>query len=298
MDYFSRITVGACDPSGVEDLKRHGIEVVIYDVRNCQELVKHFRGHDVIYIIPPNCNDMLEAVKKMIDATKEAGVKCALLWSVMGAEHHESRSIAGGKKWMQKFMEMEKHFKQSKIEHHCIMRTSIYMQTFLLYSRYVQENGEMPLPVQKGKFAPISLRDVTCFTVCLLSAKHGNEGERGSESRDPSRPYVLPEEHRGKCYLLTGCELVTAPEAVERASDAIGAEIGYKQVDIREAKEILKQAGKMEEVEIDVLLETYQLIEEGKYENVSHDFEKVVRKKPLKLEEFFEDHAKEFQPRN
>jgi len=335
----------------MEDLKKQGqINVVEYDPCNKQDLVKNFKGHDVVCIIPPvvqkkhhhgggghRGDEDEEQVKQMsewlrqsgqnmIDATHEAGVKCAILMSHYMSEKAEhggrggrgedpamtrERGKHGRMQLLKVFHELEQHFQRSRIQNKCAIKSSLLMQTFLLYARQVQSQGVMPLATGDGKFAPISIRDISRFVVCLLSGKkrpeHGG-GDRDRPNQDWRRLFnfdawtVDPEaepmspQHRGKCYNLTGHELVTGAELVERASEAVGARIKHKQVSLEDACNLLKESGMIEEMEIKLLIEIYCCIAHGHHEEPCNDFEKVTGRKPMSVEEFFQDHASDFKP--
>jgi len=295
---FERITVGATDESRVEDLKRQGIHVVIYNLDDRRELEKHLKGHDLVFLLPPHRTEKKEAGMNLLDACKHAGIRCVLLWSVMEAE--KCKGVC------KEFAELEKRFKESGIEHRCNMRVGMYMQTFLAYSRHVQKNGELPLPIgEEGKFAPISMRDVSRFAACMLSGKkhhdvgggrHPANDEWYEAHEDPAGPYAFPEEYRGKTYCLTGPRSVNGQELVQLASKAIGAKLRFKPVDRKESQRMLMEEGMYEEKEVELLLDMFDLVKRGELDNVTDDIEKVTGKKPMDAEEFFRDHARDFKP--
>jgi len=300
---FECITVGGTDRSRMQDLERLGIKVVEYDVNDKNKLQQCLKGMDVVYVIPPHRTESEGSGRNLIEACKAANVHCVLLWSIIGVDQAKE-------KWMGCLHELERCLKQSGIKSHCIMRVNMYMENFLFYAQHVQRNGELPLPIGQGKFPPISIRDVNHFTSVVLSGKHRKGGDSDDESDDDdfrkiiweedaeklTGPFVLSNKHHGKTYCLTGCEIVSGEELVRKASEAIGAQLKFRDIQPNEAERILHDQGELERSEIKLLLEMYNMVKEGNWNDVSKDFKKIVGKKPTNLSTFFQDHAHEFQP--
>jgi len=298
---FESITVGGTDRSRMEDLERQGIKVVEYNVQDKNKLQQCLKGMDVVYVIPPHRTEREDSGRNLIEACKAAGVHCVLLWSIVGVDQAKEQ-------WMKHMHELERCLKQSGIKSHCIIRVNMYMENFLFYAHHAQRNGELPLPIGQGKFPPISIRDVNHFTTVLLSGKHRKDDDKGDYNSDmappvweedreqPTGPFVLSNEHHGKIYCLTGCEAVSGEELVRKASEAIGAQLKFKDIQPNEAERILRDQGELEQNEIKLLLEMYIMVKEGRWHEISKDFKKVTGKKPIHLVDFFQDHAHEFKP--
>jgi len=292
--HFERISAGGMDEKAMEDLKRMGIHTSTYKLEDRGSMERCFKGHDVVYIIPAHEENRVEGARNMIDACKNSGVKNILLKSVVKADEAQQGSL-------KEYCEIEQYLQKSNVEHRCVMRVGIFMQTFLVYTRQVQQSGELPVATGEGKFAPIDLKDMARFVACLLSGKHRRDGDDEDEDDNAvagnmGMPYTLPDEHHGKCYCLTGPEALTGEQIVQRASQAIGAQLKSRQVDRRETEKIIRESGQMKEKEMHLLLDMYEMVKQNKYNEVTRDFEKVVGKKPRKVEEFFSEHSKDFKP--
>jgi len=270
--------------------------------------------------------------KNMIEACCKAKIQCAVMVSVFKSEsagedggHHRGGTRGkerdsdsegdqpGGSQLIKIYHQLEQCFKRTKIPHTCLVKVGLLMQTFLWYAPQVQDTGTLPLATGDGKFAPVSVRDVSRFMACLLSGKK----RRGSGAGQPDRPggdwkawftldgwvasndaapLPLASEHHGKAYCLTGCEQVNGKQLVERANKAIGANIKHKDVGLDEARRLLEQHKEVHKAEMELLLEQYCLIQHGVYAHATRDFETITGRKPMTIEEFFADHASDFKP--
>jgi len=242
---------------------------------------------NVVYIVPPYVKLQPRDALCVIDACKEANIPCVCLQSALMCDQ-------SNEKMMKQYVELERHLQQQQsIKHKAVMRMGHLTDTFLHVAHHTQQSGELPLPTGDKKFAPIRLRDVSRATAYLLSGKKQQKGTLVDSGH--KEPAFLPEYVHDKVE-LTGPESLAGKEIVSRASQAIGAELTFKSVDLEEAKRILKENKELDEMELCVIMEEYCLIKEGKYDHVSKDYEKIVGRQASKVDEFFEENARNFQP--
>jgi len=273
--HFEKISAGLCDESRGEELRKRGINVVKYKPDDEQDLERHYKGHDVVYVIPPHhSNDPFQAAQRMIKVCERMKVKGALLLSVINAEKSQEEV-------MKEFVELEEEFRKCKdISCRVIMRTGFYMQRFLLYRDQIAEENVLPLYVGDGKFAPISVHDVSYFTCCVLGEKHHKD-----------------QEHHGKTYNLTGLQMITGEQVARKASQALGIELKFKDITREEAEQLLRDREDLDEKEVEAFLAIYEMVKNKHLEVMTEDFEKITKRKPMTVEEWFREHRDQFAPR-
>jgi len=299
-----KIVCLARDPSKCDRLKREGMEVhkVDYnDVNNISQLIRN--SHGVIYV--PEMNEKrVEWARNMGQAMKKERVHCSLIVSFVGADSQ--------KKELRAYYEMEKEIKEN-CEDWCIVRKSLLMETFFLWSAIVQDKSEFPLCVQKdSQFAPLCLTDL-CNAVTEIIQQQARQDTHV---------------HRKQTYTLTGPQKLTAQQLVHELQNAIGGgyDIKFKEVSRHELENYLRslrQRSPFTEVfnevvetggggtgghdkrmdvpndtEINVILEYLEYVKEGKANFTSDDLKKITGNEGEPIRRFFEKHSKEFRPRS
>lgn len=94
--------------------------------------------------------------------------------------------------------------------------------------------------------------------------------------------------------------LATGDELAEAAKQALGVELKFEDISLREAKRVLhQQAGHHDNSEKDYLLEYYSLVKEGKTNYISTNaFHDLTGNHPQQPVDFFKTYAEEFKPQN
>lgn len=154
----------------------------------------------------------------------------------------------------------------------------------MLYSEQAREEGLLPLPIGGfGKFAPVALGDVVHVAAHVLAGK----GKMGFDDR-----------HRGQLMTVTGPLLCAGKELAEAGSKALGQELEFDDISEREAKRVLEAQSDLDKSEIEVILEYYSLVREGKMNYIATTaFHDVTGAHPTEVDEFFRMYAMELRPR-
>jgi len=277
-EYKAKVSeiIGLATDDIPKDLKSKGVVIFKSDPSSPEKHVEVFKAADVIVFIPPAKENKVEICKALLEACKEAGTdkkKCILI-SMAATDIADPNS----QPHLAAFQEIEEAVKQC-IKSCSIMRPNFYAENILLYAEQIK-NGELPVPIHDGKFAPVYLEDVADATCMLLS--------------NPKKC----QEHRGQVLTLTGSEALSGTEMAERMSKCLGFDVRFKDITNQEAMKILSNVQYLDQSERLVLLEFYELVKARRAEFVTADlFEKLVGREPTKLEKFFEMYKDELKPK-
>jgi uncharacterized protein YbjT (DUF2867 family) len=244
--------------------KFEGLEKVTLNPYNPESLVQAMRDTDELVLIPPPLAEKKLILHNCIKAAHQARTKFVLLVSQYGAE--EPEFVFG-----QQFRDLEEMFKtEAELRSYCILRPQYYVQNLLLLRDLVKK-GELPIPIGSGRFAPVDADDVGEATCKIL--------------QEPSK-------HVGKVYSLTGPEAMSTEEIAKKLSKLTGQEVKPLD-DPTKAKSHLKQA--IPPAELLGVLELYQVIAQGKLNDVSPDAESLLGHKGTSFETWAKEHVDFFK---
>jgi len=265
------VSAGLVDKQHEEDLKRRGVNVIHYKPDDEQDFRKYVQKHDLVCIIPPHrVENPFGCAEMMLRVCNELKTPNVILFSTIDPEHAENEQV------IRQFHQLEEKFKQChNIKCRIVLRTGMYNERFLLYRDNIVNENVLPLATGQGKFAPISVHCISHFVTTLLT-KHKTE------------------EHHGKCYSLTGSELVNGDEVARRASQALGMQLKFKDISREEARHLLEQH-QLDETELELFLALFEMARNSKLELVSKDYEKIVGEKPMTVEQWFKERRDKFR---
>ncbi|KAI8826981.1 uncharacterized protein EV422DRAFT_512177 [Fimicolochytrium jonesii] len=242
---------------------------------SCEELCQAMQNMDTVILIPPASENKVEVAKKLMDCAMKCNVKNCVVLSDCCAE------LAPDAKQYRKFVEIEKYIKEKCGKGNChvaFARSGHYMQNLFLYAKQMKENGFLGLPMGKGKFAPVDNRDVAIAVLALATS--------GSEMSD---------KFRDKTFHLTGTEVVSGEDIVNAAKEAgLDHKLTFKDIPEEEAKEYLSQIPQMDPSEVELILEDFRLVREGKLQKATSDLKDLIVEKPTTLFDFFKEYKGDF----
>ncbi|KAI9189085.1 hypothetical protein H9P43_000513 [Blastocladiella emersonii ATCC 22665] len=167
------------------------------DADNLGEL--NFAGVDILFIIPSNAENRVEQVRNYVRAATRDRVKFILLLSVVRSEARDSL-------FARQFHDMEQIVSESGIP--CaFLRCTFFQQNFYTHARELVRNGQLSLPIRRGKCAPVNVRDVARASCAIL--------------RDTAI-------HAFKAYDLVGPELMDGPDLAAAASRGLGRPVTFR----------------------------------------------------------------------
>ncbi|KAI8903681.1 hypothetical protein DFJ77DRAFT_431696 [Powellomyces hirtus] len=281
---YSALACVSFDSSKTSDLEKLGATVVPVDLAatktaRSKALVDNLKSSkiDTIMLIPPARKEKMKLTMEMVEAAKKAGVRNVLLLSTAGcdlAERDTQPNLRSAIDIEKMVMETKGNPDVSTGHSPCIIRAGFYAENLLLYSKQTQSESVLPLPIGSNhKFAPVALGDIALLAAHILTG----EGKHG-----------FADAHRGQLITVTGPMMVAGEELVQAVQDAIGVKLQFKDIDEKTAKNLLTKETDVDPSEIDVLLEYYSLVREGKTNYVSTvAFQAVTGQAPQELTEFF-----------
>ncbi|EIN05646.1 NAD(P)-binding protein [Punctularia strigosozonata HHB-11173 SS5] len=266
------------------------VQVLVYDPKDQEALVKNMEEVDTCLLIPPARKDKAKITRTLLEAAKKAkSVTNLVFLSSAGCDYAEKDKQPR----LREFIELEtlamaaKSDSSSEDTGHspCIIRAGFYAENLLLYTKQAREQGKLPLPIDSNhKFAPVALGDVAQLAAYVLTSVG---------------PHGLADEVRGQMMVATGPMMVAGPELASAASEALGSKLEFESVTESKAKQILKspQGEEIDEAEKEYLLEYYSLVREGKTNYVSTSaFHAIFGHRGQEPAEFFKVYSEEFKP--
>jgi len=272
---FQKIICGVKDREDpfAKKLQQMGCELRDWNLDDKRSLENSLKDAKTILLLI----SMREQAKQDMQNTLEAckannNIRNAVLWSKVGVDHAEKE------KHFQQLKEIEEMVKRSGIQNVCVCRIGFAQQMLFLLSRYIQDRGILPLPTERGKFAPVSLRDCGHATADILASSNDMSG------------------HKHKTYRFTGNQLLNGRKLVEHANRVLQAEIEYEDIKLEDFRNLLKENHELNEFQVECIIEMMELIKEGKYNIRSQDLDKILGRQPMDIEKFFRDNADSFRP--
>ncbi|KAJ7055526.1 NAD(P)-binding protein [Mycena amicta] len=267
------------------------VEVVVFHPERKDLLVQAMEKVDTCMLIPPARKDKAKITAALLAAAKKAkSVTNLVLLSSAGCDYAEKDKQPR----LREFIELEtlamaaKSDTSSEQTGHspCIVRAGFYAENLLLYTKQVQGEGKLPIPIDDHhKFAPVALGDVAQLLAHILTSQG---------------PHGLADEVRGQMMVATGPMMVAGPELAQAASQALGAKMEFQSISQDEAMTILssEQGAEVDEAEKAYLLEYYSLVREGKTNYVSNSaFYAIFGHRGQEPSEFFQAYSGEFKPK-
>jgi uncharacterized protein YbjT (DUF2867 family) len=128
--------------------------------------------------------------------------------------------------------------------------------------------GTVSMPIGKGAFAPVHARDIALAAKNILYNVH---------------------EHEGRVYKLTGPELLTGVEIAGKAARGLNKPIKFSNTVSKNLHEGRSNWARTLDLEL------YAVIASGFFISLSPDFHRLVGRKGITLQEFFQEHSELFQ---
>jgi uncharacterized protein YbjT (DUF2867 family) len=154
------------------------------------------------------------------------------------------------------------------------VRPTVFLEGFSLRlaAAGIRERDELALPLGNGKTSPISAVDVARAVSVILDE---------------------PAPHIGRIYNLTGFESADLDHYARVFSEALGREIRYRNVPLREFTDWLQQAGLTTHV-INHLAVMADLHAQGRYDRMTDELLRLIGRTATTVHDFVKLHAAEF----
>ena len=297
----------------IKKLEKMGAEMMQFDLESTQSIKKLFENMECAIISPPIFGPNFHKAKLVVEMAKQAhSLKHVIMTSLMHAEKL--------KDWdrLNAVYEMEKEFKSSmsKWDVAYILRLTVPLEGFYFVRRIIQEKRELPWPTRDQEVSLVSLCEVAKAMCCLFTKKKpgylDSDGESESEEDENVNPTSVVQsicdriasitsvgtDHHHRTFCMTGMEKVTGDALAEKCSRAIGSRIELKAMNSDEFAKCLKDLGELPDEYIKTLKQVAEVISKGMWKEKSEDLHKLLGKKPMTVEKYFERNRNDFKPHN
>ncbi|KAI9014972.1 hypothetical protein BC832DRAFT_589445 [Gaertneriomyces semiglobifer] len=299
------IKVTGIIPTNVErnDRTYPSTELVALDVDTAepQELERVMKEFDTAVFIPPASETKVEVGRKLIDAATKAGVKNMILLSDCCVLVDPERSS------YDKFKKLEDYIMSKRDSASVtVVRAGHYMQNLLFYAKQMKQKPYLGLPIGKQKLAPIDAREWFCLSVrphdldssqpMDTSSSYKQQGDVGMACLTiATSGKHMDHRYRGQFYVLTGLESCSGEEIVAKMKKAgFSDDLKFKDVPEQEARNFLMSIPGMDESEVNLLIEDFRAVKQGKLDLVSKDIMDLLDERPTMLVDFFKEYKDDF----
>ena len=242
------------------DLSAKGIKIKIGDYLNYSSLVSAFDGVEKLFFISGNeLNTRIEQHRNVMNAAKETGVKHIVYTSGFRKNETETSPVAF---LVQQHIETEKLIKASGIPY-TLLLNGLYADVLPGFlGEDVLETGVF-LPAGNGKAA---------FTVRLDIA-------------EAAANILLTTGHENKAYIFTNTENNDLNEIAGFLGELSGKQVKYLNPSKAEYLETVTKLGLPQEY-AEMLVSFSEAIEQGEFEAVNTDLERLLGRKPTSLADY------------
>ena len=202
-----------------------------------------------------------------IAAAEKSGIKHIVRLSALGVENLDAIKL---QKW---HYEVEKAIKKREMPY-TIIRPNTFMQNYIKYHAVnIKSTDKFYLPVEDKKVSFIDTRDIAKVILNIMKE---------------------PTQHQNKIYELTGPQALSNSEIAAIFTASLGRQVDFISPSVDEAKMQLVNKEALE-WQIDCLLDVCNEIRKEYKSNISDQFEKIVKQRPINFEQFVNDNIHYFK---
>jgi uncharacterized protein YbjT (DUF2867 family) len=237
-----------------------GAEVVVGDIGDATFLARALAGVQQALLVMPNGEQQLALEKGFIDAAVKAGVRRVVYLSSLESVPESPNPIT------QMHVQAETHLRNSGLDW-TILRPTFFMQQFLGSAQRIRERSEIAMPIGNGTLAATDLRDVAAVA-CRVFSEPG---------------------HGRQSYDLTGPELLTMHDVVERFSRVLGRPVRYIDQPMDEFRARLKSIN-LPPWRIEAVVLELSALAAGVVDHTTDTMARLLGRPATSLEQFVRDH--------
>ena len=242
-----------------------GCEPVQADYSDKPSLRKALDGVTSVYLVCSPIPQLVELESKMLDASKEAGVKHVVLNSAMGAGDY-------GKSFPSWHRKVEDKLKTTGMRY-TILRPNGFLQNIVTYhAPSIRAQGAFYAAMGDAKVSYLDVGDIAVVAVKAL----------------------LGGAHAGKTYELNGPEAISNQEIAKRISAVIGRTVNYVDIPDSALHDSLIGLG-MPEWQATALVELQQYYKMGGCGKTDGLLKSLIGRDPVTLDQYLAANANEFK---
>jgi uncharacterized protein YbjT (DUF2867 family) len=248
------------DPGKAEALKKQGAEVALGDLDKRDSLREAVAGVEKAFLVSTMNPRMAEQELNFIGAAREAGVKHVVLLSTLGAGFQPGLKL--GKLHRAGELALE-----ASGMAWTVLRPSSFMSNFFANVASVKGQNAVYSCTGPAQYAPVDVRDIAAVAAKALTTPG----------------------HEGKCYALTGPELLTETDMTQKMAAALGRALNLVAVPVDAARGAMVGMGLAEWL-ANSLCEFYQAGVVEQAAQCTRDVQQVLGRAPKS----FDDWSREF----
>ena len=246
-------------------LERAGVATVVADYTDSARLSEAMTGIEQVYLIGPADPPHISREGAVIDAARQAAVRCVVKQSAMAAH---DMSACAFKRWNGM---VERQLMQSGLAY-TILRPTGFMQNFVNYdAARIAADAVIGAPLGDARVSWIDVRDIAGVAATVLS-------EEG---------------HDGRVYDLSGPEALSHHDIATKLSAATGREIRYEPLSDAEWFRQMRSRG-LPASAARSMLSLYQAYREADPGPVTGWVEILTGRSPRSFDAFAQEHAARF----
>ncbi len=263
VDASVRILVRDCQKHAakIAALEAQGVKVFQGDLAQPSSLEPALENIERALLLSSVMPNQVELQGNFINASKRAGVKHIVKFSMLGADVNSPMFLG---QW---HGQTEKQLESSGIAWTHLQPNDL-MQNMQRFVDTIQTQGTINLSVQDGKVSMVDARDVAAVAVKALT--------------EPN--------HEGKTYVVTGAEALSYTDVAQKLSAALGKQIRYVDIPPDTAKQAMLQSG-MPEWAANMMTTLYTMESQGSNAEVTNTVVEVTGKEPITFDQFAQTFA-------
>jgi len=258
-----------------EQLRLQGVEIVIGDLTELEDVHKAIAGCERIYFGLGVSDRYLEATVNVAAVAKCYNITAFVNMSQMTVSqmsiHATTPSLQQKLHWLS---EQVLNWSNLPVIH---VRPTAFLENplfYLLAIDSVSKSNEIRLPFGKSRTSPIAANDVALAVTEIL---------------------LDPHKHMGRTYELTGLRSENMMELAEEYTAALGRKIVYVDEPFDEWKAKFEIATKQIPTHVANHIKVMALLHaQGSYDRLTNDFQLITGQKPTTVEQWVRSKANEF----
>ena len=255
-------------------LVEQGAEIIIGDLLDLQAVHRAIEGCDRMYFGMSVSPSYLEATVNTAAVAKYHKVAAFVNISQMTvSEMSVTATTDSPQQKLHWLAEQALDWSGLPVVH---VRPTAFLDTFFLrLSRQsIRDNHQIRLPFGNGKISPIASSDVAAVVATILQN---------------------PVDYLGNIYELTGLRSQNIEEIAAEFSAALDQTITYVDVPWELWRKRLEESGMLTPHVLAHLSTMALLIQKNRYDRLTGDVEKIIKRPPLGVAQFVKQHAKSYQ---
>lgn len=256
------VRAASSDPARAEQKLGLQAEYVALDFTQPNTFAAALQGIEQIYLMrPPQISAVGKTFKPFLQQAKQMGVQQVVFLSLLGVQNNP---VVPHRKIEDLIFKLGLPY--------VMLRAGFFMQNLSTTHAEDIKNGDVFIPAGQGKTSFVDARDIAAVGVKALLENHHNQA-----------------------YNLTGSEALTYGEVAQIMTAVLGRSITYSNPSNYHFGQVMRQRGNPLPY-ILVMEALYTVTKLGQAAHISPNFEQLMGRKPIRLEQFVRDHRAVWEP--